>query len=44
MLAELERTLSPRQRAVAVARLHEYARDFQLLASARVAQAAPATR
>jgi hypothetical protein len=44
MLAELERTLSPRQRAVAVARLHEYARDFQLLASARVAQAAPAAR
>ena len=35
MLAELERTLSPRQRAVAVARLREYARDFQLLAAAR---------
>jgi hypothetical protein len=44
MLAELERTLSPRQRAAAVARLHEYARDFQLLAAARVAQAAPAAR
>jgi Family of unknown function (DUF6279) len=44
MLAELERTLSPRQRAVAVARLREHARDFQLLASARVAQVAPAAR
>ncbi|HET9735992.1 MAG TPA: DUF6279 family lipoprotein [Burkholderiales bacterium] len=44
MLAELERTLSLRQRAVAVARLREYARDFQLLAAAKVAQAAPAAR
>ena len=44
MLAELERTLSPRQRAVAVARLREHARDFQLLASASVAQGAPAAR
>jgi hypothetical protein len=44
MLAELERTLSTRQRAVAVARLREYARDFQLLAAARVARAAPAAR
>jgi len=35
MLADLERGLSPRQRAVAVARLREYARDFQLLAAAR---------
>jgi hypothetical protein len=35
MLAELERTLSPRQRALAVARLREHARDFQLLAAAR---------
>jgi hypothetical protein len=44
MLAELERSLSPRQRAVAVARLREYRRDFQLLAAARVAQGAPASR
>jgi hypothetical protein len=44
MLADLERTLSPRQRAVAVARLREYARDFQMLASARVAQSAPRGR
>jgi hypothetical protein len=35
ILAELERTLSPRQRALAVARLREHARDFQLLAAAR---------
>jgi len=35
MLADLERTLSPRQRALAVARLREYARDFLLLAAAR---------
>jgi hypothetical protein len=35
MLADLERTLSPRQRALAVARLREHARDFQLLAAAR---------
>lgn len=35
MLAELERTLSPSQRALAAARLHEYARDFQMLAAAR---------
>ena len=34
MLADLERSLSPRQRALAVARLREYARDFQLLAAA----------
>ena len=32
MLAELERTLSPRQRAHAVGRLREYARDFRALA------------
>jgi hypothetical protein len=44
MLAGLERTLSPQQRALAVARLREHARDFQLLASARVAQGAPAAR
>ncbi len=35
MLSELERGLSERQRALAVARLREYARDFQLLAAAR---------
>lgn len=35
MLADVERTLSPRQRTVAVARLREHARDFQLLAAAR---------
>ena len=35
LLADLERGLSPRQRALAVARLREYARDFQLLAAAR---------
>jgi hypothetical protein len=40
MLADLERTLSPRQRALAVARLREYARDFQMLAAASVAQGA----
>jgi len=34
MLADLERSLSPRQRALAVTRLREYARDFQLLAAA----------
>lgn len=35
MLADVERTLSPRQRTLAVARLREHARDFQLLAAAR---------
>jgi len=35
LLADLERGLSPRQRALAVARLREYARDFQVLAAAR---------
>jgi Family of unknown function (DUF6279) len=35
MLADLERTLNPRQRALAVARLREHARDFQVLAAAR---------
>lgn len=35
MLADLERTLSLRQRAVVVARLRVYARNFQLLAAAR---------
>jgi len=35
LLADLERGLSPRQRAVAVARLREFARDFDLLAAAR---------
>jgi len=35
MLAELERTLSARQRQIAIARLREYARDFDLLAAAR---------
>lgn len=35
MLSDLERGLSERQRALAVARLREYARDFQLLAAAR---------
>jgi len=35
MLVDLERTLSPRQRALAVARLREHARDFQVLAAAR---------
>jgi hypothetical protein len=35
MLADLERTLSPRQRTLAVARMREHARDFQLLAAAR---------
>jgi len=35
LLADLERTLSPRQRTVAIARLREYARDFDLLAAAR---------
>ena len=44
MLADLERSLSPRQRAVAVARLREYARDFQVLAAARLAQGAPRSR
>lgn len=44
MLADLERSLSPRQRAVAVARLREYARDFQALAAAKVAQGAPRSR
>jgi PAS domain S-box-containing protein len=41
MLAELERGLSPRQRAVAVARLREHARDFQVLAAARDDRTAP---
>lgn len=40
MLADLERALSPRQRSVAVARLREYARDFQVLAAAKLAQGA----
>ena len=44
MLADLERSLSPRQRAVAVARLREYARDFQVLAAASVAQNAGGAR
>ena len=44
MLADVERSLSARQRAVAVARLREYARDFQLLAAAKVAQGAPRDR
>jgi hypothetical protein len=35
MLAELERGLSARQRQHAIARLREYARDFDLLAAAR---------
>jgi len=35
MLAELERTLSARQRQIAIARMREYARDFDLLAAAR---------
>ena len=35
LLADLERSLSPRQRAHAVARLRAYGRDFQLLAAAR---------
>ena len=35
MLADLERTLSARQRQIAIARLREYARDFDLLAAAR---------
>lgn len=35
MLADLERTLSARQRNLAVARLREYARDFKMLAAAR---------
>lgn len=44
MLADLERSLSARQRAVAVARLREYARDFQLLAAAGVAQGVARSR
>lgn len=44
MLADVERSLSARQRAVAVARLREYARDFQLLAAAKVAQGAQRDR
>lgn len=35
MLTELERTLSTRQRQIAIARMREYARDFDLLAAAR---------
>ena len=35
MLADLERSLNPRQRNVAIARLREFARDFDLLAAAR---------
>ena len=35
MLADLERSLNPRQRDAAIARLREYARDFDLLAAAR---------
>jgi hypothetical protein len=44
LLADLERTLSPGQRAMAVARLREYARDFQVLATAKLAQGAAAAR
>jgi hypothetical protein len=44
MLADLERSLNPRQRAVAVARLREYARDFEVLAAARLAQGAERSR
>jgi hypothetical protein len=35
MLLDLERSLNPRQRNVAIARLREFARDFDLLAAAR---------
>jgi hypothetical protein len=35
MLADLERTLNARQRQVAIARLREYARNFDMLAAAR---------
>ena len=35
MLADLERTLSARQRQIAIARLREHARDFDMLAAAR---------
>ena len=35
MLAGLERTLSPRQRSAAMARLRELARDFDALAAVR---------
>jgi hypothetical protein len=35
MLADLERSLNPRQRDVAIARVREFARDFDLLAAAR---------
>lgn len=35
MLADVERTLSPRQRELAIARLREFARDFDMLAAAQ---------
>jgi hypothetical protein len=35
MLADVERTLSARQREIAIARLREYARDFDMLAALR---------
>jgi hypothetical protein len=35
MLADVERTLSPRQRERAIARLREHARDFDMLAAVR---------
>jgi hypothetical protein len=35
MLTDLERSLNPRQRDVAIARVREFARDFDLLAAAR---------
>jgi hypothetical protein len=35
MLADVERTLSPRQRETAIARLRKHAREFDLLAAAR---------
>jgi hypothetical protein len=35
MLADVERSLSPRQREIAIARLREYARDFDMLAAPR---------
>ena len=35
MLSDLERSMSTRQRSIAIARLREYARDFRMLAAAR---------
>jgi uncharacterized protein DUF6279 len=35
MLADVERTLSPRQREIAIARLRGFARDFDMLAAAQ---------